>query len=168
MKNVLCWFGIIVLLGLVLFPPILRLVLPNKEEIEKKVERTNYVLACSNQRFIINTSYENNKVKMIIMKKLFTQQEKDKRKQIDENIENIDEQLIDPDTKSVKYQEINDIFEKIKNQTTIIHNVLDDGEVISIDFSILEHNELEINKMIQEINEQQLFYENIDFSCVIR
>lgn len=168
MKNVLCWFGIIIILALVVFPPVLRLTLPKKTETEKIIETRNYVLACTNPRFIINTSYEDDVVKMIVMKKIYTEQEKDKRKKIDENIENLDEQLLDPDTTTVKYQDIIKIFENIKDKTSITYNVLDDGEVITIDFSVNDHKNLPLEKLNQNMEKQQKYYERLDFSCVIK
>lgn len=168
MKNIMRYIGIIILLGLILFPPILRLTLPEKKEEEKTIDQNSYILSCSNQRFIVNTSYEEEKIKMLVLKKIYTQQEIDKRRRLDENVENLDEQLLDPNTVVVKYQDIVDIFEDIKNKTSIKYDVVDDGEVISIDYSISDHKELEIDKLTQSMSNQQLYYEKLDFSCTIK
>lgn len=168
MKNIMRYMGIIILLGLILFPPILRLTLPEKKEEEKTIDQNSYILSCSNQRFIVNTSYEEEKIKMLVLKKIYTQQEIDKRRRLDENVENLDEQLLDPNTVVVKYQDIVDIFEDIKNKTSIKYDVVDDGEVISIDYSISDHKELEIDKLTQSMSNQQLYYEKLDFSCTIK
>lgn len=168
MKNILSYIGILVLLGLVLFPPILRIVLPEKTKEEKKIDRNSYILSCSNQKFTINTSYEEEKIKMIVIKNKFTQEEIDKRKNLDENIENLDEQLLDDDTALLKYKEIVDLFDEIKNKTTVTYNVMSDGEIVSIDYSVDEHKELEIDKLTQSMNRQQMYYEKLDFSCSIK
>ena len=168
MKNVLCYTGIILLLGLFLFPPILRLTLPERKEEDKKIDMNNYILSCSNQRFVINTSYEQEKIKMIVIKKIYTKEEIDRKKHLDENIENLDEQLLDPDTYVTKYQEIVKLYDDIKDKTTINHEISNDGEVVSIDFSVNDHKELEINKITQPLESQQKFYERLDFVCTLK
>ncbi len=168
MKNVLSYIGIILLLGLVLLPPILRMSLPKKNDEDQQIDRKSYILSCSNQEFTINTSYDQEKINMIVIKKIFTQEEIDKRKNIDENIENLDEQLLDSDTIVLKYQEIVDMFDNLKNKSTVIYNVDDNGEVVSIDFSYDQHKELEINKLTQKMDAQQIYYEKLDFACTIK
>ena len=101
-------------------------------------------------------------------KKIFTKIEIDRRKNLDENIENLDEQLLDPDTYDVSYKDIAKIFEDIKDKTTIVHDVSDEGETISIDFSVNDHKELEINKLTQSMDSQQKYYERLDFICTVK
>lgn len=168
MKKILCYLGIIILFCLVIFPPVLRLTLPDKIKEEKKDEKSNYILSCSNSRFIINTSYENKIIKMIIIKMKYTEQEIDKRKQLDESIGNIDNQLLDSNTNGEKYQDIIDIFQNIKDKTTVTHETIEDGEIILIDYSVNDHKELKIDKISQEIEEQQKYYEKIGFSCTVK
>lgn len=144
MKKVLCLFGIVVLFVLAFLPPILRIVLPSIEEKEKEAVKGNLILSCSTDDFLINTSYENEKVKMIIIKKFFSQ----------EGINN--------------KNNISTLFESIKEKSDIIYNVLEDGEVVAIDFSVSEHKELGINNLTQKLEDQQLYYENQELSCIVK
>ena len=161
MKNILSYVGIFILFGLVLLPPILRLTLPDKDKIDNQIDRSNYILSCSNERFIIYTSYEEEKVKMIVIKKIYTQEEI-------ENKDNIND-LLNPDAIVPKYKDISDLFEKIKTNKSLTFEVIDgDGEVLSIDYSVDEHKDLGVDNLIQKMSDQQKYYEKIDFTCSIR
>ena len=129
MKKVLCYFGILILLGLVLMPPMLRITLPKENKEDKNEVVSSRLLSCQNEELIIKQSYENNKVKMIVIKKLLVENDE-----------------------YIKSKELIRIFDSIKENSNITYNKLEDGEVISIDFSISEHNDLNINSMTQEIS----------------
>ena len=66
MKKLLCFLGIILLLFLAVLPPVLRIVLPDMGEEENEVVHENVILNCSNESYIANTSYQNEKVMMIV------------------------------------------------------------------------------------------------------
>ncbi len=147
MKKLLCYLGIIILLGLILFPILLRLFLPDKiEEKELKViERM--VLSCSSDKYITSTSYDGDKVNMIIIKKL-------KQEEIEEN--NVD-----------RSDNILSIFESLKDKNDILYKELDDGEVISIDYTLSEHKDLEIENLKNKVDVQKSFYEDLGLTCTI-
>ncbi len=152
MKKILCYFGIVVLLGFILFPPALRIFLPEKKEIQETPQSVSSSLVCTSDYFISNTRYENNKVQMIIMKKIDIINSEDD--DLQENI-SIDNEL----TKS---------FDELKDKNDVIYNNLDDGEAISIDFTLSEHANLDLKNFIKEIDEQQKYYESFDLICQIR
>ena len=168
MKNVLCYFGIIILLGLALLPPILRIVLPLKEKEEKKEIISNMILSCSNNSFIVNTSYIDEKTNMIIMKKLLTGDSEGNNNESNQSFDNLNDELLDSDTKSDKSADIIKLFDDIKNKNDVIYRALDDGEVLSIDFSVSDHKELKIDNLVQDVEKQKLFYEQNDLKCVIK
>ncbi len=168
MKKVLCYLGIFVLLGLALLPPILRIALPNVEETKETIVISSKILSCSNDVFLANTSYENEKVKMIILKKLFSKEEIERRKGLQEGLDDEEAQVLELETESLKSKELNDLFESIKEKSDILHNVLEDGEIVSIDFSVSEHKDLKIDDITQKMEEQQLYYENQELTCIIK
>lgn len=148
MKKLLCYLGILVLFILAFLPPALRIFLPDKGE-EKKDEEVieRSVLSCSSDTFITNTSYENNKIQMILVKKL---------NQVD-NPESID------DT-----SELGLSFEDLKKQGDIVYTETDDGEVIQIDFSVTTHDYLSIKNLTKGILDQKTYYEQQGLTCTIR
>ena len=147
MKKLLCYVGIIVLLGLVLFPPILRITLPDKKKVKKQEVITSNILSCQNDLFVIKSRYENKKVKMIVIKKMLLNEE-------DSNISNKSSNLIK-------------IFDKLKENNNVVINSLDDGDVILIDFSVSEPKTFNINYLTQDLDEQKLYYENEQLVCSI-
>lgn len=160
MKKILCYFGIIVLLGLVLFPPILRIVLPNKEEDNKNEVIERIILSCSNQEYIANSSYDNDKITMIIIKKLNVSS--------DRETEFYQNQLNELTDTTLTGNELKELFESLKDKSTVVHNVLDDGEVISIDFSLSDNKELNLTSLTKNVQEQKNFYESQKLNCMIK
>ena len=146
MKKLLCYVGIIVLLGLVLFPPILRITLPDKKKVKKQEVITSNILSCQNDLFVVKASYENKKVKMIVIKKL----------------------LLEEDNNSDKSINLMQAFNKSKENSNVIVNSLDDGEVISIDFSVSDPETFNISYLTQDLDEQKSYYENEQLVCSIR
>ena len=145
MKNILCYLGIIILLGLILLPPILRIVLPDKEKIEI-VEKIEYInLSCNNDEYLTNTSYTNDKINMIIIKKF---------NQVEQN-SNTGEEFIQ-------------IFESLKDKSTVVHTVSEDGEVLTIDFSLSDNKGLNIAKLTKNASEQKEFYESQKLTCITK
>ena len=159
MKKLLCYLGIIILLALILFPPMLRILLPDQEEVKEDVKIERIVLSCSNDEYITNTSYDNDKVNMIIIKKIDKMIE-------DDEIE--DEDTLDEAQESLTGDELVKIFEELKDKSDVLYNKVDDGEVISIDYTLSEHPNLEITELINTPELQQEFYEEQNLACVIR
>ena len=157
MKKLLCYLGIFVLLGLALMPPILRITLPKEKKEEKVQVITSKLLSCQNDELIIKESYENDNVKMLVMKKLFLE--------VDEDDKNNEKSKSFEYTKS---KELISLFDSIKDNGNIIYNKLEDGEVISIDFSLSDHKDLNINTLTQSIESQKALYENQNLSCDIK
>ena len=147
MKKILCFLGIILLLFLAALPPILRIILPDKMEEEKEIVHENVVLNCSNESYIANTSYQDEKVMMIIFKQLYPTDSNTNDDQEDPTIEN------EEDTSNLEQsniEELDEAFEDLKTESNITYNVLEDGEVIEIDFTISNHETLNLTKFIQK------------------
>ena len=166
MKNVLCYFGIIILLGLILMPPILRIVRPKEEQKAEELIKKNRILACSNELFVINTSYEGDDVYMVVIKKLFSKEEMKTRQNASEEETTSSKKSTSNSTKSLA---IEGMFMKLKENQNVTDTVLDDGEVLSVDFSLASsNNNLGIDNINLKIEEQQLYYEKQNLSCLIK
>ena len=150
MKKLLCYLGILFLLSLILFPPALRIFLPDKIEKENEKVIENKSLYCSSDNFITNTTYEGDKINMIIMKKFNIYSDTD-----GEDKRLVNDALIDS-------------FDTIKDDSTITYDSKDDYELISIDFSLSEHKNLDLTSFTKTIDLQKEYYEEQNLSCNIR
>ena len=164
MKKILCFLGIILLLFLAALPPILRIILPDKMEEEKEIVHENVVLNCSNESYIANTSYQNEKVMMIIFKQLYPTDSNTNDDQEDPTIEN------EEDTSNLEQsniEELDEAFEDLKTESNITYNVLEDAEVIEIDFTISNHETLNLTKFTNNLADQRAYYENLGLTCLV-
>ena len=164
MKKILCFLGIILLLFLAVLPPILRIILPDKMEEEKEIVHENVVLNCSNESYIANTSYQNEKVMMIIFKQLYPTDSNTNDNQEDPTIEN------EEDTSNLEQsniEELDEAFEDLKTESNITYNVLEDGEVIEIDFTVSNHETLNLTKFTNNLADQRAYYENLGLTCLV-
>lgn len=164
MKKILCFLGIILLLFLAALPPILRIILPDKMEEEKEIVHENVVLNCSNESYIANTSYQDEKVMMIIFKQLYPTDSNTNDDQEDPTIEN------EEDTSNLEQsniEELDEAFEDLKTESNITYNVLEDGEVIEIDFTISNHETLNLTKFTNNLADQRAYYENLGLTCLV-
>lgn len=164
MKKILCFLGIILLLFLAALPPILRIILPDKMEEEKEIVHENVVLNCSNESYIANTSYQNEKVMMIIFKQLYPTDSNTNDDQEDPTIEN------EEDTSNLEQsniEELDEAFEDLKTESNITYNVLEDGEVIEIDFTVSNHETLNLTKFTNNLADQRAYYENLGLTCLV-
>lgn len=164
MKKILCFLGIILLLFLAALPPILRIILPDKMEEEKEIVHENVVLNCSNESYIANTSYQDEKVMMIIFKQLYPTDSNTNDDQEDPTIEN------EEDTSNLEQsniEELDEAFEDLKTESNITYNVLEDGEVIEIDFTISNHETLNLTKFTNNLTDQRAYYENLGLTCLV-
>lgn len=164
MKKILCFLGIILLLFLAALPPILRIILPDMGEEENEVVHENVVLNCSNESYIANTSYQDEKVMMIIFKQLYPTDSNTNDDQEDPTIEN------EEDTSNLEQsniEELDEAFEDLKTESNITYNVLEDGEVIEIDFTISNHEILNLTKFTNNLADQRAYYENLGLTCLV-
>ena len=164
MKKILCFLGIILLLFLAALPPILRIILPDIEEEKKEIVHENVILNCSNESYIANTSYQDEKVMMIIFKQLYPTDSNTNDDQEDPTIEN------EEDTSNLEQsniEELDEAFEDLKTESNITYNVLEDGEVIEIDFTISNHETLNLTKFTNNLTDQRAYYENLGLTCLV-
>ena len=163
MKKILCFLGIIFLLFLAFLPPVLRIVLPDIEE-KKEIVHENVILNCSNESYIANTSYQDEKVMMIIFKQLYSTDSNTNDDQEDPTIEN------EEDTSNLEQsniEELDEAFEDLKTESNITYNVLEDGEVIEIDFTVSNHETLNLTKFTNNLADQRAYYENLGLTCLV-
>ena len=164
MKKLLCFLGIILLLFLAVLPPVLRIVLPDMGEEENEVVHENVILNCSNESYIANTSYQDEKVMMIVFKQLRTTDSNTNDDQEDPTIENGE------DTSNLEQsniEELDEAFEDLKTESNITYNVLEDGEVIEIDFTVSNHETLNLTKFTNNLTDQRAYYENLGLTCLV-
>ena len=148
MKKIFCFLGIIVLLGLAFLPPILRFVLPERNEEEEEINHETVILTCSSDRYITNTSYEDARIKMIVLKQL----------KKDLNTSNEDENIL----------ELDQAFTDLKTKSNVIYNILEDGEVIGIDFTLSNHETLNLVKFTKPLTDQKAYYESLGLTCITK
>ena len=106
------------------------------------------ILYCSSETFITNTSYDGNKIQMILMKKL-------------NQVGEVEEEQKDTSV-------LDSSFLDLKNEGNIVYTETDDGEVIQIDFSLSTHDKLNIKNFTKGIEEQKTYYEQQGLTCTIR
>lgn len=156
MKKVLCYLGILFFLFLTVLPPVLRTMLPEYgEEKEEEVVIVTTVLSCTSDDFIVNTSYENDKIRMIVMKKM---------KEVENTEENNDNNQENVETEN----ELVAFFDDIKTKSGITSNVLEDGEVVALDFKLYTFDNLNLTKYTKSMDEQKNYYESQGLSCITR
>ena len=133
-------------------------------EEENEVVHENVVLNCSNESYIANTSYQNEKVMMMIFKQLYPTDSNTNDDQEDPTIEN------EEDTSNLEQsniEELDEAFEDLKTESNITYNVLEDGEVIEIDFTISNHETLNLTKFTNNLADQRAYYENLGLTCLV-
>ncbi len=155
MKKLLCYLVIIILFGLAIFPVVLRITLPDKENIKKEESIERLLLSCLSDKYITSTSYDGKKISMIIIKKIAN---------------NLDETNNNEETEDIELitNDLDNDFNELKTKGDVIYNQLDDGEVISIDFSVTDHPNLILNNLNNPIEIQKEIYERQGLTCVIK
>jgi len=173
MKKILCYLGILVLFGLAFLPPLLRTFLKDPGENKEPVKIENIILFCTSDSYVITTSYENDEVKKIAIKKIIANSETGDSEDLvtdDGNIspsdENPDNQI--ENNEDLLKNELDVVFHELKQNKDLIHNTLEDGEVIGIDFSTSSYDTLDIKNLTKTPEEQKTYYENLELTCVIR
>ena len=171
MKNFLCYIGIVILVILIILPPALRIFLPEekeKEKIEPKLVIKS--LNCTGVNYVTGTSYENDEVKMIVLKKIISSDDENQ----DENTDNQETQdetkeedsYNNPDS-SERKTEFEAVFTRLSEDSRITKSNLNDGIALKIDFSISNNLDLDIKDLTKPINDQLIYYENLGLTCSI-
>ena len=180
MKKLLCYIGIILLFSLAVFPPVLRIVLPPREEKKEEIKiEKRLMLYCVNDEFIAINTYEGDTIKSINLKKkiIDSTMEDEEDKQTDSDLKN---QESDQDNKNEEGTDLNsniveensqtgkqllNIFDDIKGKGDTLYTKTEDGELITIDFSVSKHPNLELSNLINKISTQKDFYQEQGLIC---
>ena len=148
MKKILCYLGILVLLFLLLLPPALRIFLKDKETVVEEPVVKN-ILVCKNDDFITTTRYEGVDIKKIAIKR-------NKEQDLEEGAEMVYDTNLDK------------IIDNIKSDPTLIYEETDEFKMITIDFEVSNHKELDLSLITQPINDQKNYYEAENLTCSIK
>lgn len=148
MKKILCYLGILVLLFLLFLPPALRIFLKDKETIVEEPVVKN-ILVCKNDDFITTTRYEGVDIKKIAIKR-------NKEQDLEEGAEMVYDTNLDK------------IIDNIKSDPTLIYEETDEFKMITIDFEVSNHKELDLSLITQPINDQKNYYEAENLTCSIK
>lgn len=148
MKKILCYLGILVLLFLLLLPPALRIFLKDKETVVEEPVVKN-ILVCKNDDFITTTRYEGVDIKKIAIKR-------NKEQDLEEGAEIVYDTNLDK------------IIDNIKSDPTLIYEETDEFKMITIDFEVSNHKELDLSLITQPINDQKNYYEAENLTCSIK
>lgn len=148
MKKILCYLGILVLLFLLLLPPALRIFLKDKETVVEEPIVKN-ILVCKNDDFITTTRYEGVDIKTIAIKR-------NKEQDLEEGAEIVYDTNLDK------------IIDNIKSDPTLIYEETDEFKMITIDFEVSNHKELDLSLITKPINDQKAYYEAENLTCSIK
>lgn len=148
MKKILCYLGILVLLFLLFLPPALRIFLKDKETIVEEPVVKN-ILVCKNDDFITTTRYEGVDIKKIAIKR-------NKEQDLEEGAEMVYDTNLDK------------IIDNIKSDPTLIYEETDEFKMITIDFEVSNHKELDLSLITKPINDQKNYYEAENLTCSIK
>ncbi|MBQ8892507.1 MAG: hypothetical protein IJ068_06575 [Bacilli bacterium] len=144
MKNMFCYIGILLAIVLIVFPPVLRAVLPDKVT-ETDAKSSTSILLCSNDKYIVSTNYEDDKPTLIMFKKLITEE----ATPIDDSLSNL--------------------YDSFSNDDEIVYTTMEDGEIAQIDLLALQHENLNtLGLLTGDINHQREYYESLNLICGIR
>ncbi len=191
MNKFLCGFGIFILVILILLPPTLRIFVPKEEEVEEeKEELIVRALSCNGDNYIARTSYENDNVQMILIKKniISTDKEEENNEEVPSenpeenqevpnentettpeetpNEENQPEEDTNPDTSS-NLENFEAMFTRLSDDSRVARDDMDDGIVLTIDFSISDNSRLDIGDLTKPIDDQKSYYEDLGLVCSI-
>ncbi len=189
MKNVLCYLGIIFLLFLIVLPPVLRIVLNDKEEEVEEAPIVRKTLSCDSDIYLTRSSYENDVIKTVIIKKIevkedtetsdskdITDNEEESGTDNRGNQESQDEESV-PDTNETpspnenpdneEKTEFDKIFDKLSKDSQILKQEAEDGLIVQLDFSASDYNGLLLDDLRKNIDEEKIYYESQKMTCSI-
>jgi len=182
MKKVLCYLGIVVLFGLGVLPPVLRIFY--KDEDKKEVETIeSIILVCTSDTYMTTTSYENDEVKKIAIKKIIANNLEDS--EVDDSTETDDSSDVvedeDMNNEDLNDSELESSDEELKTgmdilfdslyeseNENLIRNTLEDGEVVWIDFNTSKYEDIELSNITKLPEDQKEYYESLELTCIIR
>ena len=186
MKKFLCFLGIFSLIVLIALPPTLRILVPKvDEEEEKKDELVIQALSCDGDNYIARTRYENGIVKMVLIKKNIAnnseegdnqtpletpsdnEESQDGTDNLDDDVqENPDTNPTEPGTlpNLAKFEET---FTRLSEDSRIAKDEMEDGISLTIDFSIYNSSDLNVDELTKPINDQKIYYEDLGLTCGI-
>ena len=180
MKNFLCYLGIIVLIVLIALPPVLRLTLKAEgEEEEEEVHVVRKTLSCDSDSYLTRTSYENDEVKSVTIKKIEVKEENETsdNQDITNNQENQDNTTSPNDEETQSPNETPDnkeeetefdkLFNTLKEDSRVVKQEVEDGVIIKLDFTTSDYNGLLISDLIKSADEEKIYYENQKMICNI-
>ena len=182
MKKLLCYLGVLLLLGLAVLPPALRMFLPeSKENEEEQILNESVLLFCKNDKYEVSTTYETNKINMIAFKKykdmneIESDDELINQDDINDDLENDENELEDKSENNENIQdniveetELDKIFNYLKNSENIIYNNLSDSEAVGLDFNSNNYENLDLTNLKKNYEEQKTYYETKGLTCTIR
>ncbi len=154
MKNLLCVIGIMLLILLIITPPVLRLVLPDKVEPIEEVTNDIQILSCNSPYYIVSSSYESKNVKRIVIRK-FTSPQGEEGEEIKEN-------------EGTTIPKLDELIESLRYDGRVIYENLEDGAMLTIDFSVYTKEEMGIPDYVKIPTEQQAFYQQQGLTCILR
>ena len=158
MKKILYLFGIFLLFILIVFPPALRIILPDKEEIKRR-EIENVVITilnCQSDKYISSNTYENTKIKRIGIKQL--------KKIETPETEGIEETENTTDNETTI---LDDIFSNLRGQNGVYLSSDENGISLVIDFTVSEYSNLDLSNIGRSVEDQKSFYEEQGLTCMI-
>ena len=189
-KKILCYFGIIFLFVMAFFPIILRFALPDKIE-EKKTQASTkqLLLSCRSDKYMIVTNYIGDKIDRIMIKKfkvvedevpineseigtdLATSDNTNVETEIDttndieqENNSNV----VAKDNESSNTKVLDSYFNDLTGMNDVLYSQVEDGEILTIDYSVSTHPDMKIDKLLNPIDSQKLIYAEYGLTCEIR
>ena len=159
MKKILCYLAIFIILFLIILPPGLRMFLKDEKDDKKETNIENQSLYCQSQKYTILASYTNNEYQNIIIKKI--------NKIISQNDTDSEEEINDSEEFEFIQEEntaLDELFNTLKENEELEYKQLDDGEVISIDFS----NNIVLDDAIKKFDSAKDYLEKMALKCDIR
>ena len=189
-KKILCYFGIIFLFVMAFFPIILRFALPDKME-EKKTQTSTkqLLLSCRSDKYMIVTNYIGDKIDRIMIKKFKVvadevpineseigtdlaisdntnvETEIDTTNDIEqENNSNV----VTKDNESSNTKVLDNYFNDLMGMNDVLYSQVEDGEILTVDYSVSTHPDMKIDKLLNPIDSQKLIYAEYGLTCEIR
>ena len=158
MKNILCYFGILILFVLGALPPVLRTFYNPEEEKKEETIIESAILICTSDTYITTTNYEGDKVKKIAIKKIIVNNSEDDQEETEDPLEQ----------EEVEKTGMDLLYDTLKENDEVIQNPVEDGEVIRLDFYTSKYETVDLVNLTKNKEEQKKYYESLNLTCNIR
>lgn len=159
MKKILCYLGILFLLFLLVLPPALRIFLKDKEDpVEEDI--TKATLVCQNDTFVTNTNYENDEVKMIVIKKI--------NGVVDSNGNVLGDNTKSDIEKELDINPLYNLVDTLKDKEGVNYNKTNEFEAIALNFTNNKYDDLDLSLITKPLVEQKDYYEYLQLVCITR